>query len=73
MIRYYNGEKLLGLLGGVLRVQMGKPVLVDSNLNYFTPDVVTHKVVGETTLDERTKRIATDVRYDPFTELPKRF
>lgn len=72
MIRYYNGEKLLGHLVGTCP-KTGKPVLVDSNLNYFTPDVVTHQMVGNTVLDERVKRTTTDVRYDPFTELPKRY
>lgn len=55
MIRYYNGDKLLGLLVGTCP-KTGKPVLVDDNMNYFIPDVITHKVVGETALDERTAK-----------------
>lgn len=72
MIRYYNGEKLLGHLVGTCP-KTGKPVLVDSNLNYFTPDVVTHQMIGNTVLDERVKRATPNKLYDPFTELPKRY
>lgn len=55
MIRYYNGDKLLGLLVGACP-KTGKPVLVDDSMNYFTPNAITHKVVGETVLDERTAK-----------------
>lgn len=54
MIRYYNGEQFLGYLVGKCP-KTGKPVLVDDGMNYYTPRVITHKVVGETILDERTQ------------------
>ena len=69
MIRYYNNDEFLGYLVGTCP-KTGKSVVVDDDLKYFTPDVITHKVVGEAVLDERTTRPKVAVRYNPFTELP---
>lgn len=66
MIKYYNGDKFLGYLVGTCP-KTGLSVLVNEDLEYFTPDVVTHKVVGGVTNDPRTKSV---VKFEKPFELP---
>lgn len=74
MIRYYHKTRFLGYGVGINPLS-GSIVLVTDDNEYraYRRDQITHHVVGGDNSDERVKRTTTDVRYDHFTELPKRY
>lgn len=72
MIEYYNGEQLLGYAVGMCP-KTGKPVVVNDNLEYFTPDVITHKIIGDTSFDPRTSGSRIEKCFEPVTTTPHNY
>lgn len=57
MIRYYHNERFLGYAVGIHPFTGSIVVVTDNNeLKSYRMGQITHKVVGETVLDERTAK-----------------